>query len=121
MCEQGTERIVAKPEWAEHNGDTICIDECIADAVMAAWDAGLVTLGSCCGHGRTLPGLVLEQIFDPAIAWSIMATVDDRNWELFQWQLVTLTPPPGAADGSDYHPNIIAAAEQETLNGHPTN
>jgi hypothetical protein len=42
------------PEGAEHvvnDGEHyIPIDACIVPAVRALWDAGIVTLSSCCGH-----------------------------------------------------------------------
>lgn len=43
------------PEGAEHvvseSGEhCVPVDECIAPAVTALWDAGIVTLSSCCGH-----------------------------------------------------------------------
>jgi hypothetical protein len=37
-------------ERNEHGEITIGIDECIVPAVKALWDAGIVTLSSCCGH-----------------------------------------------------------------------
>jgi len=43
------------PEGSEHVVDDdgehcIPVDACIAPAVRALWDAGIVTLASCCGH-----------------------------------------------------------------------
>ncbi|HEJ2170549.1 TPA: hypothetical protein ACKP5U_003289 [Pseudomonas aeruginosa] len=32
--------------------ETICVDKCIANAVQALWDLGIVTTGCCCGHNQ---------------------------------------------------------------------
>ncbi len=33
--------------------ETTCIDRCIAPAVKALWEIGVVTTGCCCGHNRS--------------------------------------------------------------------
>ncbi|MEA4862695.1 MAG: hypothetical protein VB042_05255 [Victivallaceae bacterium] len=35
-----------------HNGEkhTVCVDACIADLIQEINNAGVVTVGSCCGH-----------------------------------------------------------------------
>jgi len=72
------------------------VDACIANAVQALWDAGLVTLGSCCGHGRMNPSLVIENSVDAAPFVEVLNAVDGREWVLHQWQLVTVHPARGA-------------------------
>ncbi|HKY15998.1 MAG TPA: hypothetical protein VJM33_13820 [Microthrixaceae bacterium] len=68
------------------------VDACIAATVQAIWDAGFITLGSCCGHGKQAPSLVLgehERGYDGLIA--LIEAVDGREFELFQWRLIQLT------------------------------
>lgn len=97
MCERGTSTVIATPDWlweernAPENG--IPIDSCIADTVLALWEFDVRTLGSCCGHGKQRPSLVLTQDSEmPEITRAALREVDpDRDWELLQWQLVTVS------------------------------
>lgn len=76
---------------------TVCVDACIATVVQHLWSCGVVTLGSCCGHGRERPSLVLGDHEDFEIARACIAEVipmnrwvaDEYGWDLSQWQLVT--------------------------------
>ena len=73
----------------------ISIDACIAPAVQAVWDAGYITIGSCCGHnGRVLdgvPALVIDNNErDYSGIRAAVATVDARPFKLLQWQLVDI-------------------------------
>lgn len=75
--------------------EAVCVDACIARVVAYLWGCGVVTLGSCCGHGRERPSLVLGQHEDMATVRACIAEVDDRGWDLSQWRLaenVDLTP-----------------------------
>lgn len=81
-----------KPEWSSRNGDTIMVDACIADTVKAIWDAGYITLSSCCGHGRDSPSLVLGESSDssPEIIAAIREVIDrtdGRTFRLYRWEL----------------------------------
>ena len=42
------------------NGRLQSIDVCISDIVAALNAANIKTLGSCCGHGKILPSVILE-------------------------------------------------------------
>lgn len=64
----------------------VCVDACIAATVKALWDRGVVTLGSCCGHGRMAPSLVLGDNEDCDAVASALVDVDPRPWELWQWR-----------------------------------
>lgn len=70
---------------------TVCVDACIATVVVYLWGCEIVTLGSCCGHGRDRPSLVLGQHEDMAVARACISGVDDRAWDLSQWRLVENT------------------------------
>ena len=58
MCEWGTETVLRVwiPASLSHTGegrfDAKGIDSCIAPIVRALNDAGVVTVASCCGHGK---------------------------------------------------------------------
>lgn len=91
MCEHGTSTVVPTPDWlwderaVPENG--IAIDSCIADRIAAAWAAGVRTLGSCCGHGKGGPDVVLTQDAEqPALAREHLP-----GFTLYQWQLGDVT------------------------------
>lgn len=55
MCKWGITEIVHCP--AGFNGQNlnrtmVSVDSCIADLVRALNDSGVLTLDSCCGHGK---------------------------------------------------------------------
>ena len=66
MCEWGqTEKVRVKiPAKNSYTGkerwDHKPIDKCIAPLVKALNEGGIITAGSCCGHGRYLGGIELE-------------------------------------------------------------
>jgi hypothetical protein len=56
------------------DAETVCLDLCIAPAVLTLWAAGIPTLGSCCGHNQL--GWHREIIVNPedrAAALALMA------------------------------------------------
>ena len=80
------------PSWSERIRP-IMVDACIAPTVVALWAAGHITLGSCCGHGRKKPSLVLDNgERDYAGVRAVIAMGDHRAFDLLQWQLVEITP-----------------------------
>lgn len=48
------------PEFGrdEDGAEALAIDACLAPAVRALWEAGVVTLGCCCGHSATGHGVI---------------------------------------------------------------
>ncbi len=71
----------------------VCIDACIAHVLSHLWRASVVTGGSCCGHNRDKPSLVLGNNATPEtveIVRQLIAEVDDREWKLLSWQLVDM-------------------------------
>ena len=95
--------MLAPPPELGVERETVCIDACIAMIVQHLWSCGVVTLGSCCGHGRERPSLVLGQHEDFGIVRACIAQVipknrwvsDEYGWDLSQWRLVEnvdLTP-----------------------------
>lgn len=81
------------PSWSER--EWISVDYCIAEVIQHLWDNGIVTLGSCCGHGgkidsgKKLPSIILGQgIKNYAKIKEIIAEKDKRTYTLLQWKLV---------------------------------
>jgi len=68
---------------------SVMVDACIAHVVKHLWDKGIITLGSCCGHNRSNPSLVLETGEEVMWVRGIISEVDDRIWDLYQWQIIT--------------------------------
>jgi len=98
MCEHGTHTLVETPEWwwdertVPEKG--ICIDSCIAETILEAWKRGVRTAGSCCGHGKEGPSVVLPtwEHDQPAVARTVLAEIDpSRRWTIEQWQLVDVS------------------------------
>lgn len=77
------------PESWNYDRD-ICIDACIAKTIRHVWDSGIVTLNSCCGHGKDSPTIILEQNcnkFHADKVREIIAQVDSRSFKLLSWVL----------------------------------
>jgi hypothetical protein len=91
MCEHGTSTVVPTPGWlwdaraVPENG--ICIDSCIAPAIQSAWTQGVRTLGSCCGHDKAGPSVVLVE--DHAQVG--LAREHLPGFTLYQWRLNDVT------------------------------
>lgn len=90
------EVILPAPPWLDVSDVKrqygICVDACIADTVRHLWSKGIVTHGSCCGHGKDLPSLVLEDdatLLDAAAVRDLLAEVDHRTWKLLSWRRST--------------------------------
>lgn len=83
------EIVLKAPKWSEKK--TICVDNCIADVIKYLWDKNVATLGSCCGHGKTNPDIVVgENEKDYERILSLIAEKDSRKWTIKQWQLVDI-------------------------------
>lgn len=75
------------PDGERVNG--VPVDACIADVVTHLWQNDIVTLGSCCGHGKEAPSLILaqgERNYEDIER--LINELDSRHWSLKQWQLV---------------------------------
>lgn len=61
MCQWGTDSEVRLARPREHSGrSVVLIDSCIAEEVQRLNDAGVITLGSCCGHGAAEPQALID-------------------------------------------------------------
>ena len=83
------EVVVDAPYWAHttlgERKEKICLDACIAVAVQELWRRGVVTIGSCCGHGLVSPSVVIEG--DAQECAKILAEIDERCWDVLKWEL----------------------------------
>jgi hypothetical protein len=98
MCKWNNGGIVVDlPENMLHLKDsgrtTVCIDECIVDQIKALWEAGIETLGCCCGHHKERPSLVVPEGYKDKDIEKIVAILkanDSRGWDIMQWRLKTV-------------------------------
>lgn len=105
MCKHGTDVVVPLPkflaQYCPNNPDDVCIDECILSNIQCLWEEKIHTLGSCCGHSKENPAIVIADGYvleDVKRIRFMLASVDDREWDIFQWKLVKLpTCKPGEA------------------------
>lgn len=77
-------------KYRPNNPHTVCIDKCIVDVILKLWEHQIITLGCCCGHGEERPSLVIGTDYEEhsySKIKDIIKTVDERDWELLQWQL----------------------------------
>lgn len=67
----------------------VSLDACIADQIEALWDAGVETLGSCCGHAARLapaPSVVLARPEQGPLAADVLRRHDpERPWQIIFW------------------------------------
>ena len=92
-------KILQVPKEWQWEKENVEVDACIADQVLALWDAGIVTLSSCCGHeGQDIPhwpdtnprkpSVVLSEGAQAREACDLLKKIDpDRTWTIFSWRL----------------------------------
>ena len=73
--------------WREDERKTVCVDACIVDAVRALWDAGIWTVGSCCGHGNPDKRTILVENDDVNQALAVLSKIDPTV-KVGAWALV---------------------------------
>lgn len=87
-------RILTCPEWAsEHENAraTVCVDECIADTVLALWSERIWTYGACCGHGDPENRAIIIDRHDREAARKVLDRIDPAT-HLGAWELVFDAP-----------------------------
>lgn len=99
MCKWNNGGVVVKsPDWLKAEGrESVCIDECITGTIQALWNAGVVTLGCCCGHDRSPCTVIIESSLNPAMlatAYRVLELFDDRRWSIQEWKLVEVAIKP---------------------------
>lgn len=94
-CIYGKELTVKAPSWSKK--DTISIDKCIVPIIKILWENGIHTLGSCCGHNKINPSVVLHDDENPTKTIKLLEKYDtDRRWDVFQWRLVNTNKEPSS-------------------------
>ena len=100
MCEWNHEKsmganlvVLDLPEWCDtgKQNRTISADKCIAHVITHLWDHGIETLSNCCGHNKAKPSLVIAAGYNKTQINEIVGIimeVDNRGWELQQWQIL---------------------------------
>lgn len=88
MCEWGTEIVLDAPPQITDRPNGICIDSCIAETIKLLWQAGVETLGCCCGHGKSSPSLVIASHESGERVKQLLADHDQREWDVLQWHLI---------------------------------
>jgi hypothetical protein len=73
-----------------HHGKSICLDACIADEIQYLWAKGIETLGSCCGHNRERPSVILSGEMEISGAREILRA-SDKHWKILIWRLTDVT------------------------------
>ncbi|MFM2589426.1 hypothetical protein [Vibrio sp. TBV020] len=72
------------------NPHGVCVDACIAPVIEHLWKKNIITRNSCCGHGRLKPSIIFNESMsykDAVEIRSIIAEVDDREFDLLSWVL----------------------------------
>lgn len=87
------EIILPTPDWLkEERPNGVPVDACMAPVIQLLWDNDVQTLGCCCGHGGAVsdfPDIILtqsEKNFEGIRR--LISMIDDRHFNLLQWQLV---------------------------------
>lgn len=64
MCSWGNDKIVRvirrnNPDVSD-GWHLVAVDACLAELVQAMNNAGIITLGCCCGHGKFPPSIIVS-------------------------------------------------------------
>ncbi len=92
MCDEAV--ILQHPPQLRNlrNGDDVSVDLCIAPTIQHLWSLGVVTLGCCCGHGKSDPSVVVQDM-EPGDVLKLIQAVDDRPWKILTWPEDGVTTP----------------------------
>ena len=71
---------------------SISADECCVGVLQHLWSRNLDTRGHCCGHGKCNPSIILSDAYTCNLAKVLceIKQIDDRRWDIFQWQLTKI-------------------------------
>ena len=82
---EGQESIRAKaPSWSSK--EWISIDVCIWPFVKELWSHDIQTGGSCCGHGKEEPSVVLVNYDDIGDAIAVALDSGNPDVKIFAWK-----------------------------------
>jgi len=81
------------PDFIEHNGRTVSIDESLVTVIKALWKAKIITMGCCSGHGKETPSIIVSGIKTGKDVDKIKKILDNNfhnNVEILQWTLIPI-------------------------------
>jgi hypothetical protein len=95
MCKRGKQKVLGLPANIDTHKEhrTVCVDECIVSVINKLWANNINTLGCCCGHGVRKPSIVISDGYkkkDYKQIYKLIKSVDCREWDIFQWQIVNV-------------------------------
>ncbi|MCK4593796.1 hypothetical protein KAU45_04790 [bacterium] len=97
MKDEKKEKILPLPKflakYRPNNPNDVCIDIGIVDTIRHLWSHKIETLGSCSGHGKANPSIVVADeysIEEILKIRSLIKDVDAREWDIYQWQVVRI-------------------------------
>ncbi|KKN38487.1 hypothetical protein LCGC14_0752910 [marine sediment metagenome] len=86
--------IVELPDWVDPDKQCrgIGIDACIVASIQMLWENHIETRGCCCGHGKEKPSVIIIEGCEVRVSTilHLLSYEDDREWDIFQWQLVKI-------------------------------
>lgn len=80
------EVILTVPEYFHQDRKTICVDRCIAPAVLALWEAHIWTQGCCCGHNTDIRWVIVDRV-DRTNAETVLTQIGDPAL-IYAWELI---------------------------------
>ena len=82
-------------------GRPVSVDACMEKVIRHLWKNKVGTEGCCCGHNVEPPSIVITSNQDMSGLRKLIAEVDDRYFDLFQWRLFKHREPRSLTDGED--------------------
>ena len=91
MCKWGTnEKVKLAYPRPISKVTEVDVDKCIAKVIQKLNDEKIHTMGCCCGHNKENPCVTIKEDYYPKDIeriLEIIKSVDNRNWEIYQWRL----------------------------------
>ncbi len=79
---------------AEIPHKTVCVDYCIAKVIQFLWEKGIYTTGSCCGHNKVNPSVIVSGnkllSIQVLVIEGIIKALDNRSWDIYEWRLTKI-------------------------------
>ena len=72
---------------------SVAIDREIAEVIKHLWENNIQTLGSCCGHNKEKPNIVIETSYSSEDIKKIRNLIfekDSNAWDILQWKLISV-------------------------------
>ncbi len=72
---------------------SVAIDREIVEVIKHLWANNIQTLGSCCGHKKENPNIVIEALYSSEDVINIRRLIfekDSKAWDILQWKLINV-------------------------------